>query len=79
MTHAAATAPHDTTAALLRRLEGLPLSERRPIADEAIRRRRGQLALMRELMVEKYGQAPTLERLAARDELLAELQIIAAA
>jgi hypothetical protein len=49
---------------------------RREAAGRALADRRADLALMRDLLVERYGTAPTLDRIIAGDELYADLAIL---
>lgn len=50
---------------------------RRARITTAIAQRREDLALMRQLLVERDGTAPTLDRIEARDDVLAELHTLA--
>lgn len=52
---------------------------RRHTAEVAVLERRGELALYRDLLVERYGHAPTLAQIEAADELLLELTVLAVA
>ena len=52
---------------------------RRQYAARAAQDRRADLALYRALLVERYGNAPRLEVLEQRDELLLELNLLAIA
>lgn len=66
-----------TTRATL--LAELPTPERRRAAAEDHAARRTALALYRDLLVERDGNAPTLARLEAADDLLVELAVLTVA
>ena len=55
--------------------DGVPHAQ----AARAAQHPRADLTLYRVLLVERYGPAPPLDRILARDELLAELTVLAIA
>lgn len=57
----------------------LPTADRRKAAAEEYARRRADLALYRQLVVERDGSAPPITRLEAADELLVELAVLTVA
>ena len=62
------------------RLAAIPdVGVRRQAAARELADRRSDLALLRTLLVEAYGTAPPLAKLEARDEVLAELTVLAVA
>lgn len=57
-------------------LAELPTLERRRAAAEDHAKRRADLALYRQLLVERDGNAPPLARIEANDEALTELAVL---
>jgi hypothetical protein len=70
---------HDSAIRLADQLEGEPVDVRRPAAARALLDRLADLKLLRTLLVERDGTAPSLERLVAGDQLYADLTILAIA
>lgn len=68
-----------TARQLYRVLAALPTEDRRRHAARAIEHRRSDLALYRTLLIERYGAAPQLSLIEDTDQLLAELNLLAAA
>lgn len=57
-------------------LAELPTQQRRTAAAEDHAKRRTALGLYRQLLIERDGNAPTLARLEAADDLLTELAVL---
>lgn len=68
---------HPTAYQLANRIEWLEPAQRHAEALDAIQARRAQLVLYVDLVRERYGSAPPLQRVIADDELLGELTILA--
>lgn len=70
---------HPSAIRLAESLEGEPADVRRPAATRAAADRLAALRLLRALLVERDGTAPSLERLIANDALYGDLTILAIA
>lgn len=70
---------HDSAIRLADQLEHEPADIRRPAASRAAVDRLADLRLLRALLIERDGTAPSLERLVARDTLYGDLTILAIA